>query len=192
MTPSSDGQTARAIVFVGPMGAGKSSLGRRVARALELPFTDTDSAIVRAHGPIAELFAREGEARFREIEREAVRTALEGGGVVALGGGAVLSSETRERLRAHRVVLLTVDETAIAQRIRGQKRPLLNGGADPVAEWARIRAEREPLYAEVADAVFDTSRGPTQRTVERIVAWLRGEPADDDTTARTARTEEDE
>ncbi|WP_324011354.1 shikimate kinase [Microbacterium sp. JZ70] len=192
MTPSSDGHAAGAIVFVGPMGAGKSSLGKRVARALGLPFTDTDTAIVRAHGPIAELFAREGEARFREIEREAVRTALEGGGVVALGGGAVLSAETRERLRAHRVVLLTVDETAIAHRIRGHKRPLLNGDVDPVAEWTRIRAEREPLYAEVADAVFDTSRGPTQRTVERIVAWLRGdEPADDETTARAARTEEE-
>ncbi|WOF24736.1 shikimate kinase [Microbacterium betulae] len=156
------------------MGAGKSSIGRRVARALNVPFTDTDAEIVRAHGAIADLFAREGEERFRALEREAVREALERRGVVALGGGAVLARETRERLRDHRVVLLTVDEDSIARRIRGRRRPLLNGG-DPLAEWVRIAGERAPIYAEVADVAFDTSRLPTQTTVEHVVAWLRGE-----------------
>ncbi|MDN3310487.1 shikimate kinase [Microbacterium oryzae] len=181
-----------AIVLVGPMGAGKTSIGRRVARALALPFIDTDAEIVRAHGPIAAIFAQDGEERFRALERDAVRTALERSGVVALGGGAVLAAETRALLRAHRVVLLDVDEAAIAHRIRGQKRPLLNGGGDPVADWKRIRDARAPLYAEVADAVFDTSHGPTQGAVDRIVAWVRGEgPADRQPSARTARTEED-
>ncbi|MGW9112731.1 shikimate kinase [Microbacterium sp. NPDC055683] len=173
MTPTSE--PAGAVVFVGPMGAGKSSLGRRVARALGLPFTDTDSEIVRAHGPIAEIFVREGEERFRALERDAVARSLADGGVVALGGGAVLAAETRALLRDHRVVLLTVDEKTIAARIRGQKRPLLNAGDDPVAEWVRIRDARAALYEEVADRAFDTSKGPTQATVDRIVAWLRGE-----------------
>ena len=163
-----------AVVFVGPMGAGKSSIGRRVARALNVPFTDTDTEIVRVHGPIADFFAREGEERFRAVERDAVRDALERPGVVALGGGAVLAAETRHLLRDHRVVLLTVDEESIAHRIRGRRRPLLNGG-DPLAEWARINAERAPLYAEVADVVFDTSRLPTQSTVDRVVEWVRDE-----------------
>ena len=84
--------SARAIVLIGPMGAGKTSVGRRVARALEVPFADTDKLVVRDHGPIPELFAHHGEGYFRALERDAVAEALERGGVVALGGGAVLDT----------------------------------------------------------------------------------------------------
>ena len=161
-----------AIVLIGPMGAGKTSVGRRVARALGLPFTDTDKLIVRDHGPIPELFASSGEAHFREIERAAVAEALSRGGVVALGGGAVLDAQTRARSRAQRVVFLTVSAHIVAGRIHGSARPLL-ADADPVARWQRIFAERRRLYEEVADITFDTSSGPLSAVVAEIVTWAQ-------------------
>lgn len=169
-----------AIVLVGPMGAGKSSIGRRVARELGTTFTDTDSLIVREHGPIADLFAKEGEARFREVERVAVVEALGRGGVVALGGGAVLDADTRRDLAGHRVVLLTVAPHIVRSRIQGDARPLLANGDDPVARWQTIMAARKALYEEVADVSFDTSTGPLALVVADIVAWVRGgRPADE-------------
>jgi shikimate kinase len=160
-----------ALVLVGPMGAGKSSIGRRVARALGVPFSDTDALIVREHGPIPELFRAHGEPHFRALEREAVRRALRSGGVVSLGGGSVLDADTRADLRGHRVAFLTVDRQVVAGRISGGTRPLLGGGGDPVEEWDRIFTARRPLYEEVADAVFDTSRGPLSDIVDGIVTW---------------------
>ncbi|MCR2762000.1 shikimate kinase [Microbacterium sp. zg.B48] len=161
-----------AIVLIGPMGAGKTSVGRRVARALGQTFTDTDKAIVRDHGPIPELFDRFGEARFREIERTAVSEALAHGGVVALGGGAILDADTRADLSAHRVVLLTVSPHIVAARLHGSDRPLL-ADADPLARWQRIFAERRGLYEEVADVTFDTSSGPLAAVVAAIAAWAQ-------------------
>ena len=178
------GSSAQAIVLVGPMGAGKSSIGRRVARALGIPFTDTDTLVVRDHGPIAELFAAEGEPRFREIERAAVQEALTTGGVVALGGGAVLDADTRHDLAAHHVVLLTVSPQIVRSRIQGASRPLLADGGDPVARWETIMRSRGALYAEVADVTFDTSTGPLAHVVDDIVSWVRGlgriSPSEDD------------
>lgn len=172
MTSPSD--APRALVLVGPMGAGKSSIGRRTARALGVGFRDTDSAIVKEHGPIADIFAEHGEQHFRALEHDAVLTALARGGVVALGGGAVLHPGTREALRSHHVILLTVDERVVAGRIRAQqKRPLLSTDEDPIAAWSRIRDAREPIYREVADATFDTSRGPLQDVVTAIADWVR-------------------
>lgn len=169
--------SARAIVLIGPMGAGKTSVGRRVARALEVPFADTDKLVVRDHGPIPELFARHGEGYFRALERDAVAEALERGGVVALGGGAVLDAGTRDRLRVHRVVLLTVAPHVVGSRLGGGDRPLLHG-EDPVQRWNRIYDERRPVYEEVADLALDTSTGPMADVVDRIVAWVRAdEPA---------------
>lgn len=158
------------VVFIGPMGAGKSSIGRRVAKRLGTTFTDTDTVIVREHGPIADIFASHGEAEFRRIERVTVAAALEGGGVVALGGGAVLAPETRDALSSHLVVALTVSPRTIASRIHGSKRPLLNG-ADPMKEWARIADERRPVYESLADVTYDTSRGPLKNVVEEAAQW---------------------
>ncbi len=161
-----------AIVLVGPMGAGKTSVGKRVARALGVRFTDTDALIVREHGPIPALFRSGGEEHFRRIERQAVERALSAGGVVSLGGGSVLDPDTRADLRAHRVAFLTVSPAIVAHRIAGGSRPLL-AGDDPVAEWTRIFTIRRPLYEEVADAVFDTSQGPLSGVVDGITAWAR-------------------
>lgn len=164
----------RALVLIGPMGAGKSSVGRRVARRLGVGFADTDKLIARRHGPIPELFARQGEARFREIERDAVVEALAAGGVVSLGGGAVLDDATRADLADHRVVLLTVSPHVVASRLGGGDRPLLSGD-DPIAAWRRIYAERRPVYEQTADVVFDTSSGPLAAVVADIVAWAQKE-----------------
>ncbi|WP_052226433.1 shikimate kinase [Microbacterium mangrovi] len=163
----------RALVLVGPMGAGKTSIGRRVARTMGLTFTDTDKVVVRDHGPIPELFTRLGEPGFRALERAAVVESLARGGVVALGGGAVLDAGTRAALADHRVVLLTVSPRVVASRIAGAERPLLNGDEDPVERWQRIFAERKAVYEEVADVTFDTSSGPLADVVTAIVAWAR-------------------
>lgn len=162
------------LVLVGPMGAGKTSIGRRVARATGLRFIDTDKAIAQEHGPIPAIFAEHGEAQFRIWEREQVAEAIAGGGVISLGGGAVLAAQTRRLLSTVPVVLLTVSPEAVAMRITGTERPLLHGEEDPLQRWTRIFAERRALYEEVADARFDTSRVPMSRVADQIVEWMRG------------------
>lgn len=164
----------QAIVLIGPMGAGKTSVGKRVAKRLGRSFTDTDAAIVRQHGPIADIFATHGESHFRVLERDAVAAALETGGVVSLGGGAVLDETTRQRLQAHRVALLTVAPRVVARRLgEAATRPLLTAGDEtPIARWERIYAERRPVYEAVADATFDTSSGPLENIVTAIAEWV--------------------
>ncbi len=164
----------RLVVLTGAMGAGKSSVGRRVARSLGLPFTDTDALVIAAHGPISAIFAGPGEAQFRIWEREAVVHALQRGGVVALGGGAVLDAATRADLAQVPVVLLTVSAHVVRARLRRGGRPLV-AGEDPVAVWQRIAEARRSLYAEVADVEFDTSHGPLSAVAERVTTWAQGE-----------------
>ncbi len=154
------------------MGAGKSSIGRKLAKLIGTTFTDTDAVIVREHGAIADLFATHGEAHFRAIEERTVAEAVAAGGIVALGGGAVMSAATRAVLRDHDVVLLTVRPEVVARRISGAARPLLNAG-DAMTEWTRIMQARRPLYDEVADATFDTSTGHISAVVESIADWAK-------------------
>ena len=158
------------IALIGPMGAGKSSVGRRLAKRLELPFTDTDAVIAARHGPIAELFAVGGETGFRGLERAVVAEALAAGGVVSLGGGAVLDPDTRHDLDPCTVVLLTVSEEVVARRLGGGRRPLLTDG---IETWRRIRDERADLYASLADLVVDTSRRPIATLADELADRLR-------------------
>ncbi|UYO98627.1 shikimate kinase [Microbacterium sp. M28] len=163
------------LVLVGPMGAGKTSVGRRVAKHLGVPFVDTDKRVVAAHGPITDIFAEHGEAHFRELERAAVAEALLDGGVISLGGGAVTDAETRELLADDPVVFLTVNREAVAERIQGTSRPLLvTGDEDPLDRWERILEQRRALYEQVATIVFDTSRRPMTRIAREIADWRRG------------------
>jgi len=171
------GSTAAPIVVIGPMGAGKSSVGRRVAKALGVPFTDTDRVIVREHGPLPQFFAEHGEPAFRELEAAAVRQAVLTGGVVSVGGGAVMHPDTRAAMAGAHVVLLTVTAEAVAARIVGSDRPLIAAGG--ITAWQRILDERADTYAELAHAVFDTSRRPMSRVAEDIVAWVRSTPGSD-------------
>lgn len=159
------------LVLIGPMAAGKTSIGRIVAERLNVPFVDTDARITEKHGAIADLFETRGEATFREIEAETVSSSLLPGvqNVVSLGGGAVLSEQTRELLRDHPVVLLMTDAETVLARANLQKRPLLR--EDPGA-WQRILDERMPLYTELADYTVHTARLPKDVVAEDIVAWL--------------------
>lgn len=157
------------IVLIGPPAAGKSRVGRRLARRLGVTFCDTDSAIVREHGPIAQIFAEQGEQAFRTMERDAVVHALSAGGVVAFGGGAVLDPRTQKDLERTRVVLLTVSLEAVAARINDGKRPLVRG----IESWHELVAKRMPLYESLADYRADTSRRPMTAIVEEIADWFQ-------------------
>lgn len=161
------------VVLVGPMAAGKTSVGRKVSRLLEVPFTDTDKRIAAEHGPIPQIFAEHGEPYFRDLERTAVAEAVAAGGVVSLGGGAVTDTATRALLAQLPVVFLTVSAEAVSQRIRGAGRPLLTGEGDPVERWRTIFAERLGWYEEVADLTVDTSRRPMRMLAEQIAAWRK-------------------
>lgn len=148
------------ILLIGPMGAGKTTLGRLLAAYLARPFVDLDADIEIAAGrSIAAIFAQEGEAGFRRREAQALATALDGApAVIATGGGAVLDAGNRAAMRAAgTVVYLTVDPATQLARLREDTgRPLLQS-ADPAATLAALQAQREPLYRETAHLVFDTS-----------------------------------
>jgi 3-dehydroquinate synthetase/shikimate kinase len=161
----------RHIVVVGFMGSGKSSLGRQLGGLLARPFLDLDSAIEeRAGRSIPELFAERGEPEFRRIEEHAVRVALAAPepSVVALGGGAVTSAETRAGIAEHFVVLCDVDVELAWRRARGSSRPL----AQDEQEFRRLYDERQPLYREVADTVANDPE--TAALAAAGVHWERG------------------
>ena len=146
-----------AVVLVGVMGAGKTTIGTLVAEALNLPFRDTDDDIVAATGkPISDIFVDDGEDHFRALERQAVAAALDGfDGVLALGGGAVMAAETRERLNGYRVVFLSVELADAVRRVGlGAGRPLL--AINPRATLKHLLDQRRPLYQEVATATVVT------------------------------------
>jgi shikimate kinase len=164
------------IVLVGLMGAGKSTVGRRLARRLGLPFVDSDEEIERAavHS-IPEIFDRFGEASFRDGERRVLRRLIEGEPkVVATGGGAFMDPETRALiLRRCLAVWLDADIDTLAERVtRRGHRPLL-AGKDPGALLRELAEARNRVYAEAHLRVLSDS-GPHQRTVERILEAMAG------------------
>jgi len=158
------------IVFIGPMGAGKTRLGKRVARILNRGFTDTDKEIVARYGSIADIFETHGEPHFRTLERDAVAEALTSSNVVSLGGGAVLDTDTRAQLAGLPVVYLTVTAEAVADRLRDGKRPLVRDG---IESWQRIFDARRSIYEGLAGHVVDTSGRKMDDVAEEVVAWLR-------------------
>lgn len=162
------------LILVGPPGAGKSVVGRTVAERLSVAFRDTDHDIVRTAGkPISEIFIDHGEEHFRGLERQAVASALEEhDGILSLGGGAVLSPETRALLRGHRVVLLDVDLASASSRVGlNRERPVL--ALNPRAMLRVLLDERRPLYREVASVTVDTSGVPLAAVVDELVGLLR-------------------
>jgi len=167
--PGDEAGTVPPVALIGPMAAGKSSLGRKLAARIGRTFADTDKMVALEYGPIPQVFAERGEPAFRRWEADAVRQALVPGAVVALGGGAVLDERTRALLANATVVLVTVDEQAVERRLAGGGRPLV---ADGIGAWRRIAAERDPIYRELADTVVDTSRTPIAQLVDRLEAWL--------------------
>ena len=164
------------VFLVGPMGSGKTAVGRHLARVLQLPFHDSDAEIERRTGvDIAFIFDKEGEAGFRQREREAIEalTALEGI-VLATGGGAVLLAENR-RLLSERgcVVYLETSVAQQAERVRyGRKRPLLAGGDDAATRLSHLMDARAPLYSEVADIVVTTDGRRVNSVAEQVLHEL--------------------
>jgi shikimate kinase len=159
------------MVIVGPPGAGKTTVGRVLARRLGVEFTDVDALIVeRAGKPIADIFLQDGEDAFRAMEHEVVIEALAGtDGVLALGGGSVLAAATREKLRDHRVVYLTV---GLADGLRrtgmSTARPLL-AGVNPRATFKALLDARAPLYREVASVTVDTRRRSINQVARAVL-----------------------
>lgn len=153
------------VVLVGPMGVGKSTVGRLLGERLGVAYRDTDDDIVAEQGrTIAEIFVDEGEGAFRAIEKRAVHRALgEHDGVLALGGGAILDEDTRALLAGHRVVYLSMDvEEAVKRTGLNAARPLL--AVNPRKQWRELMEARRHLYEEIATAVVATD----DRTPEEV------------------------
>ena len=170
----------RSIVLVGMMGAGKSTIGRRLSARLHLPFLDADTEIEAAAGmSIPDIFETHGEPHFRDGEARVIARLLDGGpAVIATGGGAFMREETRGRIRDKAVsIWLKADADIIMKRVkRRADRPLLQT-ADPAATIGRLIEEREPVYQR-ADLTIWSRDVPHERIVDECLdalhAWLYG------------------
>jgi shikimate kinase len=161
------------LILVGPPGSGKSTAARLVAQRLGTAWRDTDHDVEQVAGStIADIFVDHGEARFRELESAAVTRALaEHDGVLAVGGGAVLDSETRAQFTGRTVVFLDVAIKDAAQRVGfNRDRPLLLG--NPRAQWIRLMEQRRPLYEEIATTTVETDGKTPDEVADEIVAWV--------------------
>ena len=167
----------RSVVLIGMMGAGKSTIGRRLAARLHLPFQDADAEIELAHAgmTIPEIFAAHGEPYFRDGEARVLARLLEGGAsVLATGGGAFMREETRNRIGDKAVsIWLKADADIIMKRVkRRADRPLLQT-ADPAATVGRLIEEREPVY-QGADLTIWSRDVPHDKIVDECVEALYG------------------
>lgn len=165
----------RSIVLVGMMGVGKSSIGRRLAARLNVPFVDADTEIEKAAGmSIPDIFARHGEADFRSGEARVIARLLDGGPqVLATGGGAVMNEVTRAAIKAKGVsIWLSAEFDVLMRRINKRKndRPMLQT-ADPAATLRELLAVREPVYAQ-ADITVQSREGPHEMIVAEIMTAL--------------------
>ncbi|MEQ0611032.1 shikimate kinase AroK [Mycobacterium tuberculosis] len=162
-------------VLVGLPGSGKSTIGRRLAKALGVGLLDTDVAIEQRTGrSIADIFATDGEQEFRRIEEDVVRAALaDHDGVLSLGGGAVTSPGVRAALTGHTVVYLEISAAEGVRRTGGNTvRPLL-AGPDRAEKYRALMAKRAPLYRRVATMRVDTNRRNPGAVVRHILSRLQ-------------------
>jgi shikimate kinase len=164
----------RSIVLVGMMGSGKSSVGRRLAARIGIPFVDADAEIEKAAGmSITDIFAVRGEAEFRSGEARVIRRVLQGGPqVVSTGGGAFMDPETRAAVAASGIsIWLNAEFDILMKRIRRRHdRPLLKN-SDPGATLRKLMTERDPIYA-LADLIVESRDEPHDRIVDDIVRAL--------------------
>ena len=166
---------SRSIVLVGMMGVGKSSIGRRLAARLGVPFVDADTEIEKAAGmSIADIFAGHGEADFRSGEARVIARLLDGGPqVLATGGGAVMNADTRAAIKAKGVsIWLSAELDVLMRRINKRKneRPMLQT-ADPAATLRELLVAREPVYA-LADLTVQSREVPHDAIVAEIMTAL--------------------
>ncbi|MDQ4419059.1 shikimate kinase [Sphingobium sp. DEHP117] len=171
---SAQGQDDRPIVLIGMMGVGKSTIGRRLAARLGLPFVDADEEIAHAAGmTIPEIFEHFGEQEFRNGERRVIARLIEGGRkVIATGGGAFMNDETRGLILDRAIaVWLDADIDVLVERVsRREGRPLLVG-KDPRTVLTELSAVRNPVYA-LAPIRIISGTGPHEQAVEQIVETL--------------------
>ena len=174
MTPSPTFRVQKTVALVGLMGVGKTSIGRRLAKRLGVPFVDADTEIETAAGAtIEEIFQRHGETAFREGERRVMVRLLDNPPhVLATGGGAFMDPSTRTLIRERAIsVWLRADlELMLARVARRNNRPLLKAG-DPRTVLERLIAERYPVYGE-AEIAVDSVDGPPEATVDQVMAAL--------------------
>lgn len=165
--------TGSAVVMLGPPGAGKTTVGAALAARLGLPFVDTDELVERLDGrPVSLILIDDGEQRFRELEREAVSTALAGPpAVVALGGGAVLDAGVRAALAGHTGVFLDVGLRDAARRT-GFDTGVALMALNPRGQWLALMEARRPLYEAAAALRIDTSGRTADEVLEEVVAAL--------------------
>lgn len=158
------------MILIGPMGVGKTTIGKKLAKQLSLIFIDTDKEIVKEHGSIAKIFDKLGEQHFRELESQFLLRAIATGGVIATGGGVVTQAMNRELLQENFVVYLSSNGRHMASRLLTGRRPLLKNG---MADWKRIYEERKPLYEECSNVEVATSSKPLSSIVSEIVELVK-------------------
>jgi shikimate kinase len=165
--------TGPIAVLIGAPGAGKTTIGRRTAERLHVPFADSDHLVEHATGKkVADIFVESGESEFRRLEAEAIAEALNTfTGVLSLGGGAVMNPSTREVLTGQTVIWLDVDLSNAAQRVGlNAARPLLMGNVR--ATLSDLMKQRTPVYQELATATIDTSGRSIRLIVDEVVAQI--------------------
>jgi shikimate kinase len=163
------------IILIGPMGSGKTTIGKSLAQKLSLEFRDTDSVIEqRAQKTVSQIFVEDGEDAFRAIEKEVLKEELQGSDtVLALGGGAPISAEAQSALQASdsHVVYLDISLANVAPRIGfNRDRPLLLN--NPRGQWQTLMKARRPIYESVADTVVDVNKRSQSEIVAQILEVL--------------------
>lgn len=161
------------VILIGPMGAGKSTVGHRLANRIGVAFRDTDADIAaRAGKSVQDIFVEDGEPAFRALERDAVAVAIaEHDGILSLGGGAVLDVTTQDRLKDQTVVFLNVGLADAVKRVGlGQGRPLLIGNVRGTIK--KLLDERAPIYNAVATWVVDTDGRDAASVADEIAGLL--------------------
>lgn len=156
---------SRPIVLIGPMGVGKTTIGKKLARRLGVPFEDTDLLVTRDHGDIPAIFQESGEAVFRAYEEQALREALSVKQVVATGGGAVLSGTNQRALEGAIVIYLSTNGLHMKSRLAHGNRPLLKNG---ISDWREIYEARRPLFERLATFEIDTSSAALGKLLDDI------------------------